>query len=237
MDGMIFPDYCNRENRGKKRCFLRNSFFHSWAGSKPDPEIPCNDILLLSDGRDEMKKYMISRQVAGLYIFGLCVLVGAMFFWGSIYITAEDPLLDFSRLDWDFLCAFSLIAVPAIGALNAIYLLLFDYMLGKFSVNPEGITLYIGFKQYYHPWDSFKDFGIVGIRVRNNKNLDWVYFSTRHLTTIEKQLFLRKTRKDLENIAFFQYTADTLDEVLPLMPSHIAQKIREDIAFSKTGVN
>ena len=87
-------------------------------------------------------------------------------------------------------------------------------------------------KAYFHPWSRIIDYGITGVHVGNDGNTYWVYFSSRRLAIREKGYwFLRKTRKDQDNIAFFQYNADVLKEVLPMMPTEIADSLRKEEAL------
>jgi len=120
--------------------------------------------------------------------------------------------------------------MPLIAGLGAIvlplYQQLFDFQGGRFSIDQSGITMYIGLKQWHHPWEEVKFCGIVGISVGDG-NTYWVYFSRRLLSLEEKRAFLRKTRRDLKNIAFFQYNAEVLQEVLPFIPPDIAETIRQ----------
>ena len=79
-------------------------------------------------------------------------------------------------------------------------------------------------KKWYHAWLEIRDCGIISVSVGDGRTF-WIYFSERTLTIEEKKDFLRKTRRDLANIAFFQYNTDVLQEVLPSMPDEIADGI------------
>lgn len=85
----------------------------------------------------------------------------------------------------------------------------------------------IGLKTWNHRWSDFVDCGIADVYIGDGYAF-WVYYSNRKLTREEKKDFLKKTRRDLANIAFFQYNKKILEEILPLMPLHFAEKISEE---------
>ena len=59
-------------------------------------------------------------------------------------------------------------------------------------------------------------------------DLQWVYFSTYELSYDQRRLFVKKTRKDLRNIAYFHYNDSSFDEILSFMPKEMAAKLKEE---------
>ncbi len=160
-----------------------------------------------------MKNYKISKYYIGIYV--CCLILFLVFLATCIYIYILFPTEWFSY----FLLLFDIIAI-----LLVIYKILFDFQNGSFSVDTDGIIMRIGFKKRTHKWEDFRDYDIVGVKVGDGYTY-WCYFSTRVLTTEERAAFLRKTRRELDKIAFFQYNAKTLQEILPLMPPEMAEKL------------
>lgn len=124
--------------------------------------------------------------------------------------------------------------VGIIGILLVIYIMLTDLPTAKFSFSKEGITMYVGFKKYKTPWSEFVCAGIVAINVEAvrsiyTSDLFWVYFSKSPLTDKEKRLFLFKTRRDLNRVAYFQFSKPVFDLVLEQLP----ENLREDLKFDE----
>lgn len=162
-----------------------------------------------------IRKYRISRFYMGLYLlilplglFGLIVGI----YWMTTY--------------HDILSLFPIIAGAIVTILPPLQVL-FDFQGGTFSVNEQGIVMRIGLKTWNHRWSDFVDCGIADVYIGDGYAF-WVYYSNRKLTREEKKDFLKKTRRDLANIAFFQYNKKILEEILPLMPLHFAEKISEE---------
>lgn len=170
-------------------------------------------------------KYRISKFYIGVYIlaFIFILVINALTIYG---------IIDYSNTHEDlyFVVFCGLLAV--IGDVAYLYQVLFDFQFGSFSVDETRITLYIGFKKYCHRWEEFNDCDVVGVSVdsvagKNVANAYWVYFATRPLTQKEKIDFLRKTRRDLSRIAFFQYNPQTLQAVLPYLPERFQRVLQE----------
>ena len=116
-------------------------------------------------------------------------------------------------------------------------IILFDFQAGSFYVDKNGITMCIGLRKYFHAWEDFRDQGFVAANAGHGYSTYWVYYSTRTLTIAEKNVFLRKTRRDLNNIAFFQYDPKLFQEILPMMPHALAERVRnnEVLFFGQAG--
>ena len=102
----------------------------------------------------------------------------------------------------------------------------------RFSVSQDGITESMSLKQHFHAWSEFREYGILGINVDYVMGTPvaetyWVYFSTTYLNSQERERFLRKTRKNLKQIAFFQYNKAVLDEILPVLPKPMKDTLKE----------
>jgi len=170
-------------------------------------------------------KYRISKFYIGVYIlaFIFILVINALTIYG---------IIDYSNTHEDlyFVVFCGLLAV--IGDVAYLYQVLFDFQFGSFSVDETRITLYIGFKKYCHRWEEFNDCDVVGVSVdsvagKNVANAYWVYFATRPLTQKEKIDFLRKTRRDLDRIAFFQYNAKALNAVMPYISDEFRARLAE----------
>ena len=162
-----------------------------------------------------MKKYWISKHYLRVFVVELVFLLAwvlAVIYW----LTCEISWLS------------TLVAIfTLIGLINFLYILFFDFQFRTFVVSDQGITMNIGFRQWGHTWEQFKEAGIVGVHLRTGSSY-WVYFSERPLSSLEKRLFLCKTRKDLNAIAFFQYNEKALQEILPLAPSKLSEIIQRE---------
>lgn len=172
-----------------------------------------------------MKKYKISKFYIGVYLAALGLLIP---FYIFVIIGAKNTIcvgiIDF----------FSVLppAIALIGTAVYLYQILFDFHFGKFSVDTNGIFMYIGFKTHFLSWDAVQDCGILGICVESTGGAEvadtyWVYFATYYLSPLEQQRFLRKTRRDLKRIAYFQYNKETLHAVLPSMPEKLATELQQ----------
>ena len=162
-----------------------------------------------------MKKHKISKFYIGIYLAGAIVLLSRLAL--GIYM-----LMEFADV-----YSIVLTAVPAFGCAILLYQILFDFHFGSFCVDNSGITMNIGFKSYFHAWESVVDYGFVQADVGDG-NTYWLYFSERDLSYDEKHRFLRKTRRDLDDIAFFQYNTAILEEILPFLPERLANHIRNE---------
>ncbi len=160
-----------------------------------------------------MKKYKTSKFYTGVYIFGLLFIVPLLII--ALHVWVKEGA------DWG---SVSIAIVCILGVVLIVYQLFFDFQASRFSVDINGITMYVGLKKWYHAWLEIRDCGIISVSVGDGRTF-WIYFSERTLTIEEKKDFLRKTRRDLANIAFFQYNTDVLQEVLPSMPDEIADGI------------
>ena len=127
-------------------------------------------------------------------------------------------------------------SIGILGIIIVLYLIITDLSTAKFSFSNEGITMYIGFKEYNTPWPEFICAGIVAVNVEAVKyiytsDLFWVYFSKSFLTDKEKRRFLSKTRKDQTRIAYFQYSKPVFDLVLEHVPENLRKQLKEDEEF------
>ena len=162
-----------------------------------------------------MKKYQISKFYVGIYIVGAVFLLASLILGIWLLIDAID------------VPAITLVAASIVGLFAILYQVLFDFQFGRFWVDRSGITMEVGFRRCFHAWDAVTDFGFVKADVGDGYTY-WLYFSERTLSYDEKCRFLRKTRRDLKNIAFFQYNADDLRELLPKLPEQIAAGIQKE---------
>ncbi len=164
-----------------------------------------------------MKRYKISKFYIGIYSVCLICFLGFLIF-----------IVDCIRkwgFDWaTVVCLF----VGIVSLIAGIYSVLFDFQFGSFTINSEGITMYVGLRKYRHIWGDFEAAGIVEVRTGQDRHTPFVWFSSHELTIYEKQTFLSKTRRNLQEIAFFQYDYDTFHEIMPNVPSRLSYQLLKD---------
>lgn len=160
-----------------------------------------------------MKRYKITPSYFKIY-YGCIVLFFCLIISEVFYLRKNG----FENVDIIPLVVFvsSMIA--------AVYSVLTDFQCGSFAVDSEGISMRIGMKTVRHSWSEFAAAGIIVVSAGSNKSF-WVWFSKYRLTSEEKHVFLSKTRRDLNSIAFFQYRKDVLQAVLPDVPDLLAQEL------------
>ena len=172
------------------------------------------------------KQYCVSNFSIGLFIVILSWLVVMAFF-------SFDDLKDFISDYRHGIISVAYLLNPLlelIGIVACGHIAVNDMPFAKIIVSENGITESMGLKRYDHTWIEFVEYGILGINMRPVKRASradtyWVYFSTSPLTPQERIAFLRKTRKDLNRIAFFQYNKTTLREIMPILPDAIASTL------------
>ena len=172
-----------------------------------------------------MKKYPVSRFYNKVYY--LCLLLLLAYEALLLLILDSTNLAPMDYIDF---------SIGILGIIIILYLIITDLSTAKFSFSNEGITMYIGFKEYNTPWPEFICAGIVAVNVEAVKyiytsDLFWVYFSKSFLTDKEKRRFLSKTRKDQTRIAYFQYSKPVFDLVLEHVPENLRKQLQEDEEF------
>lgn len=170
-----------------------------------------------------MKQYTVSNYYNGIFISGMVMMLPAFYFaYDSLQIYAES----FERSE--LLMAIFLLAVAAVGFFGSVYKLFFD-MPSKFAFDSECFYLKIGWRTRKYCWDDIKDCGIVKVRTGNDKYTYWVFFAKRVLTQKERINFLRKTRFERDNMAYFEYTKKSpIDELKAVLPVEICSKLAND---------
>ena len=175
-----------------------------------------------------MKNYSVSKFSVGIYFAGLPFLV---LYAPFAIMNLQELIATWKNVNilWFNLLIF---LFYVFGIISYLYIALRDMPFAKFSVSEEGITESVGIKTYFHSWAEFQEYGIIGSHVEYVMGTPvaetyWIYFSTTYLTSRERQHFLRKTRKDLSKIAFFQYNQTILNEIIPILPEMIASKLIE----------
>ena len=169
-----------------------------------------------------MKKYWISKSYVSLYL----ALIVLLLLSSLVVILPAPRIVREEGVSWgSFIRLWS---VWGIGILAILYSILFDFHGGKYAIDANGIRIYVGLKCYKHPWESLAYCGIVDVdvgSVTNEVETYWVYFANRKLTVKERTAFLRKTRRDLVNIAFFQYEHEPFELALQYAPEHLRTQL------------
>lgn len=167
-----------------------------------------------------MKKYWITKDYLGLFLGIISFFIVS--FWWVIY--AQRVL----EIRLAVLAARVFMPVWVFIICAALYSLLFDYQGGKFSIDTDGVRVYVGLRCYTHSWESLAHCGIVDVSGgAKNAGAYWIYFANRRLTDKERTVFLRKTRRDLANIAFFQYDPELFKLALQFAPEHLRTQLEE----------
>jgi len=167
-----------------------------------------------------MKKRLITKVFffADLFCFSL--------FAFGIFMTAvaiQNGWLDVLV----FLVPVSVISFP---------LFLYEFFLkfpsGRFSVTKEGITMYIGFKRYDHPWNRVTEFDILPISAGDG-DLYFIYFAGRPLPSArtKKEALLKYCARGerLNDVAYFQYNKKSFASLMACVPPEIGEVLQVKI--------
>ena len=161
-----------------------------------------------------MKKYKISKRYIGVLVGSIVFLLFGFVFFLYLAIKLSDIL----SIVIAAICLITIICTPYLYYSRA------SYVFGYFCIDAAGITMNLGRKKYFHPWEKIVDYGFVNVKPVND-NMLWLYFSERLLSFEEKRGFLIKTRHDLNSIAFFEYNPGTFFEIISVIPENIAKKL------------
>ena len=169
-----------------------------------------------------MKEYPASNYYTGIFA-ALLVFTLPLFWFAYIsygfYADGEKEMLFYAILLFSF---------AIIGIYSCIYKLFFD-MPRKYSFDTDGFYLKFRGKTRRFRWADITDCGIVKIRTGNDKYTYWVFFSKRILTQKERTAFLRKTRYERENAAYFEYTKKSpIDELKSVLREDLLNKLEWD---------
>lgn len=172
------------------------------------------------------KKYKVASLYTPLYILFFLFFVSLLLFcWYAYEGEKTDRIIILLTIIW------------LIGIGCSLWSLFFDKLCGKFSVDESGITMYTAFKRWYYPWDTLNYCGTTWTKTANDGGMYCIYFSKRELTEKEINKFLSSTRFDHNNIAYFQYSEETMAEIYPLLPPEIAAKVKENVELVESSMN
>ena len=163
-----------------------------------------------------MQKCVVSKYYIRIYVAGFCCGVVPMFAVSLQFLSAGVDT-------WDNI----ILTIVLTGLLAG--LLFLDFPTGTFSINQDGIAMRVGFMKRSRTWEEIVECGLISNSICGSKSIPIVYFSTRHLTNEERSAFLRKTRRDLAHIAFFECNAKFLQKAYPLMPTEYALYLRNRV--------
>ena len=156
-----------------------------------------------------MKTYWISKKHLRSGVIG--IIIGITFLSLGLYTTVSSGKIGAESIftGYGLFCC-----------VIAVYLLLFTFRGGKYSVDKTGIIMHIGCKHWVLHWDEIQEYDMWGIR-KGGLTL-WIYFSSRHLEEGEWLSVFSRRWDDLEKTAFFQYSAKDLHEILDVFPPEIS---------------
>lgn len=173
-----------------------------------------------------MKKYQVTKFYYGIYICGLvfilfndaiCAIAIIEGIQNHVPLTSENVIIPII-----------LEVIGHIGLIFCIYFIFFDLPTAKFSVDLQGITMYIRRKEYRFLWSECVDYGFTDISIEAGADTYWVYFSKEMLSHDQKRKFLSKTRKDNSRVAYFQYQKSIFDEVISFLPTPMQETLKTE---------
>ena len=168
-------------------------------------------------------KHFVSRTYLLAYLFAIILLLSV--FAVSIYASLTLDLTN------DFMVKAIVgiyIALGLLGVFIYCYMLLFDFPSAKIYFDKNGIYLHIGFKKRFYSWSNIQECAIVKTNIPGTGvTLYWVYCSRCPLTAKEKQDFLRKTRRNLDQVVFFQYRKKVISDLLQYIPENLVTSLLE----------
>ena len=159
-----------------------------------------------------MKKYKISAYIQWCYscalaIFLICIII--------CILAINNGVMN----------AWLILVVFSVGSILMLGVMFLDFPAGTFMIDESKIVMKIGMKRYEHSWNDFIECGFVHSHAGSG-NIYWLYFSKRFLSDRERQSFMKKTRKELTQVAFFKYNHRIFEEVITFMPSAIATELK-----------
>ena len=169
------------------------------------------------------KKYAVSKHITMVYLMGIGMLtVCLLFFIYMLRYTTPDALVGL----------YAFISICAVGILLGLKVLLFDTPAYRFSISMSGVTMYIRHNKYYIPWNEVAEYDIVltPISYQNTSQLNWIYFSKRHLTKKEIRSFNATVLKSRGDFACLQCGSKIYSEIRQFIPNEIRNEF--DTSFS-----
>ena len=121
-----------------------------------------------------------------------------------------------------------IVSVCFIGIFCIIYMMFFDVLARKYSLDSQQLTIYIGKIRKTYKWSTFSEYGIVWSRADGGSGRKyWIYCSPKALSYTEKINFLNRTRHKIHNIVYFQYNQDSFEELIGYIPKECAEILKE----------
>ena len=161
-------------------------------------------------------KFKISKYMILVYVFILllaCSTTGI-----CLYVIIKEP---------DSISAWISFIIGIVVLMLVLYDVILDFSFGSVTVDDSKLIMKVGLKRYEHNWTDFVEYGFVRIYVGNGC-LYWVYFSDYVLSEREYSKFMKKTRKDLDHVAYFKYHHRTFKKILEFMPDEMSARLKEE---------
>ena len=169
-----------------------------------------------------MKKYLISKFYLVVDVVVILFAVSSMLF--QYFLGFEDG--------FDIL-----IFLISWYVFVAIIIDLFKFPIGSYTLNKEGITLYVGLKKYRHNWSDFQYITFYGMDAEQYgahtfAYTYWICLSEKNVrysisyNPFSKNNLLKFSRRNLDTIACFQYRK----EIVPLLNEYLPEELKP--AFS-----
>lgn len=169
-----------------------------------------------------MKKYLISKFYLGFYILMILFFAGCMLFVN--YIDGNNVIPKIMYIMWWY-------------GIIYVFFLSFKFPIGSYTLNKEGITLYVGLKKYRHNWSDFQYITFYGMDAEQYgahtfAYTYWICLSEKNVrysisyNPFSKNNLLKFSRRNLDTIACFQYRK----EIVPLLNEYLPEELKP--AFS-----
>lgn len=180
-----------------------------------------------------MKKYLISKFYLGLYIVVILFLAGGMLFMN--YIDGNNVIP-------------TVIYLIFLSQIILLIIYSFKFPVGAYTLNKEGITLYVGLKKYYHNWSDFQYITFYGMDAEQYgahtfAYTYWVCLSEKNVrysisgNPFSKNNLLKYSMRNLDTIACFQYRK----EIVPLLNEYLPEELKAEFVrqtdFIKDNMN
>ena len=133
-------------------------------------------------------------------------------------------------------------------AIFYISFMFFKFPIGSYTLNKEGITLYVGLKKYHHNWSDFQYITFYGMDAEQYGSHTFAYIywiclsgkNTRYSISgnpFSKNNLCKYTRRNLDTIACFQYRK----EIVPLLNEYLPEELKAEFVrqadFIKDNMN
>ena len=175
-----------------------------------------------------VKHNMVRRKVIPTYkgVFGVSLFGGIILVAGFSWIL---PLLDREASDYrEGIVLLSLFLASGWSLIGlSLYFLVFGFSRAEYTVDSEGMTVYLRKKTYRLRWEECVEFGVAKIMLNQVSSIGIVYCTTKITTPYERNHFLKCRKNDYAHTLYFQVSdQEAFREFLNCLPD----KARTELA-------